>query len=72
MNAYMCDACRKLFILPQDEETGVYQRIPMTIYISEDEPPTYQKSVDICDDCSKKILNLIDLINAGTRQEGES
>lgn len=62
MNAYKCDACGNIFILPEYtreeiEDGGVYPRIPMEVWNYKFRGVGIK--YDICGECRDKIIKFI-------------
>ena len=59
MRAYRCDACQKMFMLP-DNDLGVCQ-VPGNLYIYR--PHGMSISFDLCKDCLEKVVLTIERIS---------
>ena len=63
MNAYKCDCCKQVFLLPT---FGSY--IPMNIYLN-DRPDIENPHLDICKSCAERVMNLIQMKNLASEME---
>jgi len=69
MNAYKCDCCKQVFLLPRFESY-----IPMNIYLNdptnmEDPFGARQTHLDICKSCAERVMNLIQMKNLASEME---